>query len=147
MCLLSEVQIGNRLFPLNVSRCTVLVPETAYVQTIASLPSSVPKAMRAPSGDMRGDWYGPGSSFSGSITPLRSIRASCLDDAETGPGMYTREPVLEKLKWEAPVAFVAPRLTPSTIGTASPMTSRRPASNATANTLPLTAYTICPVGT
>ena len=58
-----------------------------------------------------------------------------------------REPVEEKLKLAVPVVLAVARLTPSIIGTASPFTSSRCRSNAIANTLPLTAYTIWPVGT
>src|SRR5216684_2352594 len=117
---------------------------------MASLPSSVPTAIRLPSGDRRGYSYAPGGSFSGCGVPLRSIsaRSNCLDVVELGPGMNTRDPVLETLNCatpDRPAAFVDLR-TPSTMGTGPPVTASCRRSNGTANTTPPSAYTRCPVG-
>src|SRR6185503_14512671 len=113
----------------------------------------------------RGIAYGPGCSFNGSTVPFRSITAICggaEPAAITGPETYNSEPVSETLKSAAPkpaacsdvaapvIRGPAPlpvaRLTPSMIGTASPVTLNRCTSNVTANTRPLSAYARCPVG-
>src|SRR5262245_38754887 len=122
---LSDDQTGNRSCPPNVRRCAEPPAARSYTQMLVSRASLRPKAMRRPSGDMRGSEYGPAGTGSGSGLPARSNSArvkSSDPPALTGPGRYTNVP-------ESDTAYQAlnpavPRKTPSTTGTALPTACR-----------------------
>src|SRR5262245_47566318 len=101
-----------------------VAPDTSYVQTIASLSSSVTNTTRLPSGDLRGCSMLPAGTVRDSTAPLRSMSASCRppESVETGPGTYARDPLAATLNCDVPVACVGARLTPSTTGTGPPDT-------------------------